>query len=299
VSDAAGPTDEQSDAPGISGEIRYFGADNGWPSGYQYAATRYADVILRESFPDRFEDLVSALAGFHPTLDELRQGGGGRTVFVKRFDDSLKALRGGVGEVWDKRNIEIEKFIRVDGSEVRTTRTRDHEIDMFGFGTVAEPVPGVAVEMEWNNKDPFYDRDLVSFQALHQEGAIAIGVIVTRSSALQDAIGKTVQSKDGGFKFGQSSTHWDKLIPRVTLGGGGSCPLILIGIGPDRIDGIELAYQVKEGLEAAEHFKATWRDHHRTWAEARPIYWDLRNSARSLMPALSEVPSPDGDEQDD
>lgn len=295
----ASQADDQSDTPEVSGEMRYFDAENGWPVGYQYAATRYADVILRESFPDRFEDLVSALDGFHPTLDELRQGGGGRTVFVKRFDDSLKALRGGVGEVWDKRNIEIEKFIRVDGSEVKTTRTRDHEIDMFGFGTTHEPVPGIAVEMEWNNKDPFYDRDLVSFQALHQEGAIAIGVIVTRSSALQEIIGKTIQSKDGGFKFGQSSTHWDKLVPRVTLGGGGSCPLILIGIGPERIDGIELAHQVKKELETAELFKLNWRDHHSTWSEAQPIYRDMRNRARGLMPALSEVPSPDGAESDD
>lgn len=279
--------------------MRYFRAENDWPSGYQYAATRYADVILRESFPSRFEDLVLALKGFHPTLDELRQGGGGRTVFVKRFDDSLKALRGGVGEVWDKRNIEIEKFIRVDGSEVKTTRTRDHEIDMFGFGTANEPVPGIAVEMEWNNKDPFYDRDLVSFQALHQEGAIAIGVIVTRSSALQEVIGKTVQSKDGGLKFGQSSTHWDKLVPRVTLGGGGSCPLILIGIGPERIDGIELAYDVKKELESAELFKMTWRDHYSTWSEAQPIYQGMRNRARSLMPALGEVSLPGGLESGD
>ena len=24
--------------------------------------------------------------------------------------------------------------------------------------------------MEWNNKDPFFDRDLINFQALHHEG---------------------------------------------------------------------------------------------------------------------------------
>lgn len=40
-------------------------------------------------------------------------------------------------------------------------------------------------------------------------------------------------------KFGQSSTHWNKLIPRVNLGGGGECPLILIGIEPPRVTGFE------------------------------------------------------------
>lgn len=43
--------------------------------------------------------------------------------------------------------------------------------------------PGVAVEMEWNNKDPFFDRDLSNYYALHRAGALAVGVIVTRGPA--------------------------------------------------------------------------------------------------------------------
>ncbi|MEO8263423.1 MAG: hypothetical protein ABI566_12720, partial [Pseudolysinimonas sp.] len=90
MSDAQDPaaTDGESEAFDLSNEVRLFEPENGWPGGYIYGATRYADVILRESFPERFWDLVGALANFHPTLDELRSGGGGRTVFVKRFDDS-------------------------------------------------------------------------------------------------------------------------------------------------------------------------------------------------------------------
>ena len=44
----------------------------------------------------------------------------------------------------------------------------------------------VALEIEWNNKDPFFDRDLENFKRLHVEGAISVGVIVTRGSTLQD-----------------------------------------------------------------------------------------------------------------
>ena len=128
-------------------------------------------------------------------------------------------------------------MVGLDGTALLTRRTRGHEIDMFGKGTLDHPLPGVAVEMEWNNKDPFYDRDLINFQALHHEGAIAVGVIVTRGPALQDLIGPTIRSKDGGFKYGQSTTHWDKLIPKINLGGGGECPLLLVGIEPHRIDG--------------------------------------------------------------
>jgi hypothetical protein len=45
-----------------------------------------------------------------------------------------------------------------------------------------------AVEIEWNNKDPFYDRDLGNFSRLHLLGAISLGIIITRSASLQKAL---------------------------------------------------------------------------------------------------------------
>ena len=43
-----------------------------------------------------------------------------------------------------------------------------------------------ALEVEWNNKDPFYDRDLNSFRLLFELRVIAAGVIITRADALQE-----------------------------------------------------------------------------------------------------------------
>ena len=51
----------------------------------------------------------------------------------------------------------------------------------------------VALELEWNNKDPFFDRDSNNFRLLFDLRAIDVGVIVTRASELQgvfDALGK-------------------------------------------------------------------------------------------------------------
>lgn len=279
------PTDDIVD---LAGAVHPLTTEN-WPTGFVYGATRYADVILRESFAERAQDLEQSLKEFTPTLDELRSGGGGRTVFVKRFDESLAAKKSKDNQqIWGKQNITITKSIELDGTTLRTTRTRGHEIDMFGKGTLETPIPGIAVEMEWNNKDPFYDRDLINFQALHHEGAIAIGVIITRGPRLQELIGPTVQSQDGGFKFGQSTTHWNKLIPKVNLGGGGECPLLLIGIEPERITGVELAFQAKEALESAADFKQNWRDHYSKWSLAKPKHDELLSTARSLMPPLRE-----------
>jgi hypothetical protein len=281
------PVAEGAGAVDIAGEVRQV-TTKGWPEGYIYNATRYADVILQGSFLDRFQNLVTALDAFHPTLDELRAGGGGRTVFVKRFDDSLAAMTEGDQQVWGKQNITIEKTVGLDGTALGTSRVRGHEIDIFGKGSLNRPLPGVAVEMEWNNKDPFYDRDLINFQALHREGAIAVGVIVTRGPQLQALIGPTIRSKDGGLKYGQSTTHWDKLIPRINLGGGGECPLLLVGIEPTRITGISLARDVKQRLDEAANFKSSWRDRYERWADARPSYDQMRQVAIDLMPPVQD-----------
>lgn len=149
-------------------------------------------------------------------------------MMAKRFDGALKD-RG-----WGKRNITVTKLI--DGKPIY--EARGHEIDMFAARSVDEPYPGIAIEMEWNNKDPFFDRDLNNFAALHREGALAIGVIITRGPELQRLIGPVIKTSQSErtLKYGQSTTHWNKLIPRINLGGGGECPLLVIGIEPNRID---------------------------------------------------------------
>lgn len=287
-----GGVDEEIGPSGIvdfAGEVRYF-SDDSWPPGYVYGASRYADVILRESFPDRFRDIAAALKSFAPTMTELRRSGGGRTVFVRRFDESLHAMSEGGAKIWGKQNITIEKVVGLDGTSVKMSRARGHEIDMFGKGSLELPLPGVAVEMEWNNKDPFFDRDLINFQALHREGAIAVGVIVTRGPNLQSVIGPTVQSKDGGYKYGQSTTHWNKLLPKVNLGGGGECPLLLIGIEPKRVSGIELAETVKQGLDELDDKISNWREHWGSYREAQRDVSDRRRRVREIMPPLADDP---------
>lgn len=72
---------------------------------------------------------------------------------------------------------------------------------MFAVASDADPYPGIGVEMEWNNKDPFYDRDLLNFQALHREGALAVGAIVTRGPELQRLIGPTIRHEQVSWEY--------------------------------------------------------------------------------------------------
>jgi hypothetical protein len=64
-----------------------------------------------------------------------------------------------------------------------------HEIDHVR----ATPEGVLALEIEWNNKDPFFDRDLENFKRLHAEGAISAGVLVTRGVALQSKLRELVR----------------------------------------------------------------------------------------------------------
>lgn len=84
----------------------------------------------------------------------------------------------------------------------------------------------VALEIEWNNKDPFFDRDLNNFRLLFELRAVSVGVIITRSDELQDifnALGR-------GSSYGNSTTHMSKLLSRIEGGGGAGCPLLVFGI---------------------------------------------------------------------
>ena len=90
----------------------------------------------------------------------------------------------------------------------------------------------VALEIEWNNKDPFFDRDLNNFRLLFDLRAISIGIIITRCDELQ----RIFNSLGIGTKYGASTTHMGKLLPRIEGGGGAGCPILVIGIKPSLYD---------------------------------------------------------------
>jgi Restriction endonuclease BglII len=230
--------------------------------GFDIRFVSHAAGIMVQDFPQALAELESALVGLELPITEIIGSGGGETKFTQRLRKTLAGMK------WPKHIFEIAKT--VDGVPKEST---SHEVDhvrRFDNGVVA-------LEIEWNNKDPFFDRDLENFKRLHAEGAISVGVLVTRGSTLQAALKSAVQrfASDrhiGGFddlarngyvptpkqranvlrrvernkdpvpfadawtdnfvgnKYGQATTHWDKLMDRVQRGVGNPCPLVLIGL---------------------------------------------------------------------
>src|SRR5579875_2561788 len=180
---------------------------------YHFEERGHAPAILAGDYPNEFADIMDCLQGFVLRKSHILTPGGGKSPISAALDGVLH------GRGWREKSFEIK--ITIDGNPVPIPT---HKIDNFKNE--------VGLEVEWNNKTEFYDRDLNNFRLLKDLRVIAVGVIVTRLSELQglfNSLGK-------GASYGQSTTHWNKLIPKVDGGGAGGCPLLLIGMGMNCYD---------------------------------------------------------------
>jgi hypothetical protein len=174
---------------------------------YEIHEWRHACAILREDFPDEYEDLVDVLARFRLRRSDIAVGGG-RKSRVAGWIDSELATKG-----WVEKSFETS--ITVDQNVMQSPT---HAVDCFKNR--------VAIEIEWNNKDPFFDRDLNNFRLLFDLRAVSVGIIITRCDELQEVF----DSLGRGASYGSSTTHMSKLLPRIQGGGGAGCPLLVFGI---------------------------------------------------------------------
>jgi len=236
-------------------------------AGFDVLFISHAAAILQVDFPDALSELADVLLNIQIPIEELIGSGGGETQGTQRLRRALSSLE------WNKRSFVIQKTINGVPRE-----SISHEVDHVRTVVSAQGERSeLALEIEWNNKDPFFDRDLENFKRLHAEAAISAGLIVTRGQSLQAdirgfvsrwakenqirsfddlaskgvvptpkqkaAIQKQVTrarnpkdfveawvDKFVNDKFSTATTHWAKLMERVSRGVGSPCPLVLIGI---------------------------------------------------------------------
>ena len=140
-------------------------------AGFNLAFSYHADAIIYQEFSEASYELDDVISDTEISIEELVRGGGGESSITQRLRRALTAIG------WKKQNFLIEK--RVNNMP---TQSQTHEIDhvkQFKNGIIS-------LEIEWNNKDPFFDRDLENFNRLHGDGAISVGIIVTRGKSLQE-----------------------------------------------------------------------------------------------------------------
>lgn len=173
---------------------------------YEIHQWRHACAILRQDFPQEYADLIDVLSRFRLRKSHIAVGGG-RKSEVAGWIDSELATKGWV-EKGFKTSITVDQNVM---------ESPTHAVDCFKNR--------VAIEIEWNNKDPFFDRDLNNFRLLFDLRAISVGII-TRCDELQEIFA----SLGRGQSYGASTTHMSKLLPRIQGGGGAGCPLLVFGI---------------------------------------------------------------------
>ncbi|MFQ5783277.1 MAG: BglII/BstYI family type II restriction endonuclease [Alphaproteobacteria bacterium] len=181
---------------------------------------RHAAVILGHVFPEEFTEICAALREFRFTQAQVTQAGGNESPIPKTFSGILRP-RG-----WRESKLEAKLVV-----DERMISQDTHKID-YCKGRIA-------FDLEWNSKDQTFDRDLYAFRAFWEYDKISVGILVTRSIELDeyfhslgeydDKHGVRRRYKD---KFGASTTHMGKLLPRLRAGRSGGCPVLVFGITP-------------------------------------------------------------------
>jgi hypothetical protein len=174
---------------------------------YEIYEWRHAAAVLAHDFSAEWSDVLDVLRGFKLRKTAVAAKGGRKSEIASEIDRAFTE-RG-----WREKKFDTKYTI----DEV-SHNSPTHKVDCFKNR--------VALEIEWNNKDPFFDRDLNNFRLLFDLRVVSVGIIITRCDELQeifDGIGK-------GSSYGQSTTHMSKLLPRIEGGGGGGCPILVFGI---------------------------------------------------------------------
>lgn len=174
---------------------------------YEIHEWRNATRVLQTAHPEEWTEIMQALRSFRFKASDVLAPGKNKSELAKGLDSFL--LKYGWKEQQFRTAIKVDEAVR---------ESPTHKVDCYKNR--------VALEVEWNNKDPFFDRDLNNFRLLFDLNVIDVGLIITRCSDLQMIFNRLGKGKS----YGNSTTHVQKLVPRIMGGGGGGCPILVFGI---------------------------------------------------------------------
>ena len=114
---------------------------------YEVHEWKHACAILHGDYPNEWNDIIDVLSQFKLCRSWIAVGGGRKSKVSENIDGFL--YRKG----WVEKK--FETAIHVDRAVYNSPT---HKVDCYKNG--------IGVEIEWNNKDPFFDRDLNNFRLL-------------------------------------------------------------------------------------------------------------------------------------
>lgn len=177
---------------------------------YDIYEKHHALTILKHDFPKEYEEIISLLNNFTLTKEDILTAGGRKSPIASKLDQPL----------YDSGWVEKQFLFPIYQNGEISNTGKSHLIDCFKNR--------IGLEIEWNNKDTFYYRDLSNFRKLHEIDAISVAIIITRSDELQELFKRL----DKGKSYGASTTHLSKLKPHIDGGNAGGCPILVFSIKP-------------------------------------------------------------------
>jgi hypothetical protein len=196
-------------------------------SRYEFRETRNAAAILRATNPAELIDLVDVLNWFCLETGDITGPGGNESLLAARLNQRFREAgwREGRHDTQITSALLLMPYRPAGETEERVAKT---EVTNEGY-KVDNVKARVALDVEWNAKDGNLDRDIGAYRALYDAGIIDVGVIITRTQA--DLRAAALAFDPRSTKFGTTTTtNLDKLLPRLTRGAAGGCPVLAVAI---------------------------------------------------------------------
>jgi hypothetical protein len=201
---------------------------------YQFAETRNATAILAATNPDAFRQLLDVLREFHLRTTDLLTPGGQESDLAARMNRAFRTLGWREARVDTLIQLSLRRTPLASAGETRLddivteTRNEGYKVDNFR--------DRVALDMEWNAKDGNLDRDIGAYRSLYDAALIDVGVLITRTLDLRDLGRRLALAADMSPASARrilnttTTTNREKLLPRLTRGDAGGCPILAIFI---------------------------------------------------------------------
>lgn len=195
---------------------------------YDLYETRNAAAILAATNPQNLGDILTVLDDFAVDVDrDIRQAGRNESATAASLNQAFRQLGWREG----RYNLRIV-------SELQLLPFGDEPIPERVVTEVPSPsylidnvLGRVALDVEWHAKDGNLDRDIAAYRALYEAGFIDVAVMVTMRRESMREWARDILGRDTKKFQTSTTTNLEKVVPRLSRGDGGGCPILIIAIG--------------------------------------------------------------------
>lgn len=193
---------------------------------YAFAEVREAAAVLEGTNPAEFRDIIEVLQGFRLVTDDILTAGGNEGDIAKRLNAAFRE-RGWREVKHDQKVLSTLRKMPYAPAGERKPEVVESEVTNEGY-KVDNVKGGIALDVEWNAKDGNLDRDLGAYATLYALGVIRGAVMITRTVDDLRELGRRLGREK--YLSTTTTTNLPKLVPRLTRGSAGGCPVLAVAI---------------------------------------------------------------------